>query len=759
MYGLPFLYGWKWYTWAREFFESTNKLNFLCAGNQLSKSSSQIRKCIDWATNQAKWVQLWASEPNQFWYLYPSQDVVNAEFATKWKQFLPRGRYKEDSYYGWKEMKKGKDIIGIQFNSGVMVLFKTYSKNPQHLQTGTCYAIFCDEELPVAIYDELVMRINATDGYFCFTKDHLVECKSGLKKIQDISVGDLVLTREGEYKPVIDVLKRDRFVIKRKLSNGETLEGTPDHKIWTENRGYVSLIDLTPMDILDTAYLWKIKKILLSIKVLNIVPLKVVEGIGIIVAKKAAILVKKEFGYILKYGKILMEKFQKATSSTIEMVISKTITYQTLSASVDPSTQNIIIKKFSQSMLQKNLLAKNVEKTFYQQPLRRVGLNFVLSNVGELLTRTKENVFIVVKSFLLEKIQRDVHVLPGVQLCRFAKTVYNITVKDNPNYYISGINVSNCMVFTATLGQEFWRKVMEPRSPDEEELKGSAKWTVSAYDCMFYEDGTASHWTKERIAALEAKCKNRTEVLKRVYGRFVMDVGLKYPTFQADRHLVKGHPIPSSWFIYAGVDLGSGGKSGHPAAICFTAVKPDFKQARVFLAWRGDGIETTDGDIWNKYVQLVREHKLNVTTCYYDFASKDFEIIAGRSDYAVIKAEKGHEKGEQMINTMFKHDMVLIYENEETAKLANELSSLLEGKNKRACKDDLIDAFRYSISSLPIDFSGITSIVSVEEKETIEKPLTEMQKEIAERRKQFMEKGDQDGDIEAEFNYWNDLYN
>lgn len=752
MYGLPFLYGWKWYTWAREFFESTNKLNFLCAGNQLSKSSSQIRKCIDWATNQAKWVQLWASEPNQFWYLYPSQDVVNAEFATKWKQFLPRGRYKEDSYYGWKEMKKGKDIIGIQFNSGVMVLFKTYSKNPQHLQTGTCYAIFC------------------------FVAGTKIETDRGSVNIEDIKVGDMVLTHDG-FRRVKKTMNKKSEVITRKFSNGSEITGTYDHPFWTQNRGWVQYGQLTENDILITVP--ECKNISRSYYLTDRFTK---EHQSTKISEKE--IISEEMGHIftLSYGSNIIRKtFLMDMSFIIRMKTHLITGLKILNALVEKSIQGFI--SYKNGKIKKRIYSNviNVEKNLHQEAVKEEHQDFAHKNVEDHILRLNAKSAEIKKK--LEKNQNNCFVLKDVQIQQKHQIVYNLELEENNTYFANGILVHNCdeelpvhiydelvmrinatdgffhMVFTATIGQEFWRKVMEPRSPDEEELKGSAKWTVSAYDCMFYEDGTASHWTKERIAALEAKCKNRTEVLKRVYGRFVMDVGLKYPTFQADRHLVKGHPIPSSWFIYAGVDLGSGGKSGHPAAICFTAVKPDFKQARVFLAWRGDGIETTDGDIWNKYVQLVREHKLNVTTCYYDFASKDFEIIAGRSDYAVIKAEKGHEKGEQMINTMFKHDMVLIYENEETAKLANELSSLLEGKNKRACKDDLIDAFRYSISSLPIDFSGITSIVSVEEKETIEKPLTEMQKEIAERRKQFMEKGDQDGDIEAEFNYWNDLYN
>src|SRR3990167_11560215 len=57
--GLPFLHAFPWYKWSREFFDSTAKMNLLTAGNQSGKSVTQIRKCIDWATNVDKWPLLW----------------------------------------------------------------------------------------------------------------------------------------------------------------------------------------------------------------------------------------------------------------------------------------------------------------------------------------------------------------------------------------------------------------------------------------------------------------------------------------------------------------------------------------------------------------------------------------------------------------------------------------------------------------------------------------------------------------------------
>ncbi len=164
---LPHLYGWKWYKWAREYFESHNHYNLLAAANQISKSSTQIRKVIHWATESSLWLQLWRTNPLQFWYLYPTKDVSTIEFEKKWvPQFLPREGMKNDSKYGWRVEYKNKYVHGLHFNSGVSIYFKTYAQDAQDLQTGTVDAIFCDEELPEELFPELNMRIGATDGYF-----------------------------------------------------------------------------------------------------------------------------------------------------------------------------------------------------------------------------------------------------------------------------------------------------------------------------------------------------------------------------------------------------------------------------------------------------------------------------------------------------------------------------------------------------------------------------------------------------------------
>ena len=479
--GLPFLYGWPWYRWARTFFESANKEgNFLCAANQISKSSTQIRKAIHWATDTNLWPDLWLRKPSQFWYLYPTQKQVNAEFETKWKLFLPTGSYKDDPYYGFTVEKYRGDILAIHFNSGVHIYFKTYMQNAASLQSGTCDAIFCDEELPEDLYAELKFRTTASDGYFN-------------------------------------------------------------------------------------------------------------------------------------------------------------------------------------------------------------------------------------------------------------------------------------MVFTATLGQEFWRKVMEPEKGEEETFPGAHKQTVSLYDAMTYEDGRVSQWTMERIKQIEAQCPTANDVLKRVYGKFIVIGGRKYESFDIKRHVKPKHPLSKNWVIYAAVDPGSGGRN-HPPAILFLAVKPDYRQGRFFLGWQGDdGKNYTNGDVFEKYVEMKKEHKLVVTQAWYDWSSKDFHLIAERNGEAFSKAEKDHEIGVDVLNTLFKNDMLAIYEDPELQKLAAQLASLKATTLKRNADDDLADCARYSAAKVPWDWTAITGATL--EEETPEKPMNDMQRQVADRRKAFDDNNERERQrVEDEFAEWNEAY-
>ena len=316
------------------------------------------------------------------------------------------------------------------------------------------------------------------------------------------------------------------------------------------------------------------------------------------------------------------------------------------------------------------------------------------------------------------------------------------------------------MCFTATLAQHHWMLTMEPPSPSDEKHPDALKIQVSLYDSQKFEDGSLTHWTDAKIEAAKRNCPTQAEIDRRIYGRFVKSHGLRYESFSLDKNLSEPHPLPKSWLVYGAVDPGSGGQSGHPAAIVFVGVSPDYKQARVFRAWRGDGIPTTASDILEKYKEL--RAGLNIVQQYYDWASKDFFLIASRQGESFLQAEKGREIGVGILNVLFRNRMLSIQRGDpELDKLVHELCSLPVDGDKTKAADDLVDALRYCCASIPWDFSDLensTNMMDDLKKEKAPKvELTESQK----RRNWFLgidqPKDDNNDEITEQFDFRNDM--
>lgn len=472
--GLPFLYNFPWYKWSREFFDSTARICLLTAANQSGKSVTNIRKCLDWATNTSKWPALWPTRPQQFWYFYPSAEMVQIEFETKWRTLLPTGKYQHDQFledgepnpYRWKVIRFQGKIAGIKFvTTNVSVYFRTYSQKVSNLQASTVHAIFADEEVPVEYYDELMFRLTATAGYF------------------------------------------------------------------------------------NT-------------------------------------------------------------------------------------------------------------------------------------------------------------------------------------------------VFTATIGQEFWRLALEPEAHEDESLPQAAKWSVSLYDCMKFMDGKPSHWTLERIQEVIANCSTHEEVLRRVHGKFIRNSnGLIYPQFNLKKNFGPNppKPVPSDWLIYGGADTGSGGKTvgkkkaGHPSALCYIAVRPDYKFGRIFKAWRGDGVSTTSVDVVNKHIELIGNK--SPTLMWYDFANAEFRTISRGMGYTFLPANKSHDKGEYILNVLLKHGMLELDSGDaEIYKLGVEFSSVRRDQSKNHRLDDLSDAARYASVEIPWDLSDLPLDLSKIMNESANTPTQTAEEVAAEER-------------------------
>ena len=261
-------------------------------------------------------------------------------------------------------------------------------------------------------------------------------------------------------------------------------------------------------------------------------------------------------------------------------------------------------------------------------------------------------------------------------------------------------------VFTATLGQEYWRRVMEPKTVDEEIYKNALKLTVSLYDSQYYVDGTPSRWTTERIDQVINECPTDADIQRRVFGRFVKSSGLKFQSFDIHRNTIEAFPIPKLWAIFSAVDPGTGGAEGHPAAMLFCAVRPDYKFGIIFRARRMDGIATASPDILKEYRN--QKGPLLVQRQIYDYKDKDFFLVAEQQGESFEKADKSRDAGVGLLNSLFKNGMLTIQRGDpELNKLIVELSSLAENEDKRKAKDDLADCARYMAMAVPWDFSDL----------------------------------------------------
>lgn len=273
-------------------------------------------------------------------------------------------------------------------------------------------------------------------------------------------------------------------------------------------------------------------------------------------------------------------------------------------------------------------------------------------------------------------------------------------------------------VFTPTIGQDFWRRVLQPDSAKEELLPDAYKRQVSMYECQKYMDGSIAPWNLTKIKRAEAKCPTEAAVARRIHGRFVQDSNLKYPSFSRANNVITGHPLPKSWHIYCGIDYGSGGTDGHPPAIVFVGANPDFTQARAFAGWLGDDGSVYDAKaVIDKYRDLKNRWSLDVTEAFYDYHCKDLHTIAAQLGESLTPAEKGHDIGETILNTLFKNQMLMVYDYEELAPLIVQLTNVKKIADKRQAIDDMVDCLRYAVAKLPWGFDSIGLAVELKPKE------------------------------------------
>lgn len=278
------------------------------------------------------------------------------------------------------------------------------------------------------------------------------------------------------------------------------------------------------------------------------------------------------------------------------------------------------------------------------------------------------------------------------------------------------------MVFTATIGQEYLFLAMERQGQPEELFKDAFKRQISAFDCMFHADGSPSKiWTRHFIEQeLIPKYRNEREILRRVQGRFVKDTALLFAEFQRFQNTEKaGETDVTGWRTFVGIDYGAGGDCGHSSAIVVVKVNRDYSEGRVVQVWHSRKQRMTQSDLLVRYKLMCPE--IGQHTCFADWAAVDLFTLAARQNVAMHKAEKSHDIGIPLLNSLFgDRQLKICLGTADAEQLCAELTSLSEDQPKRKRTDDTADALRYAVSLIPWRLKRLTTAVTAQEIKTSE---------------------------------------
>lgn len=264
------------------------------------------------------------------------------------------------------------------------------------------------------------------------------------------------------------------------------------------------------------------------------------------------------------------------------------------------------------------------------------------------------------------------------------------------------------MVGTPTRGQLYWSKIQSGKI----KLPNCFIKTVSMYDCLVYEDGTKSIWSKADIQRIEQSLPDQREIDIRVHGLFKASLdSISYPTFDSSIHVIKPHSI-DDWELWAGLDYGIGGIEAHPSAIVIAAVRPDYEAARIIKLWKGDdGVKRTVDEVIELYLEFCAQYGVEqIENTYYDWACGEMGVIAENKGLSFQKANKSRETGKNLLNSLFKNNMLLIFEQADGShtKFIEEIETLTSSTNKKKSGvDDLVDGSRYCLSNVPFSFANV----------------------------------------------------
>jgi hypothetical protein len=280
---------------------------------------------------------------------------------------------------------------------------------------------------------------------FCFVKGTKILTNKGEINIEDLNIGDYVLTRVG-YKRIVSKFARFSEVITRC-----GITGTPDHPFIT-SKGIVKFKNLKASHII---YTWNEKQS--TIKATNFIDIQIQRGnIYEIISGHTQKGINRLSHYIGSFGKFIMVKLKTSIQYIIKTGTVLIIKLKISNVYLKQNTNHIMPKKDykSQKITTEtiNCCKKIEKKPKYGTSLKKVknGILNIIRKVSQkhILKDLRKNVYSAKKSIclLLRNLwHAQLNVMRKISGKRKnLQKVYNFEVEDSHEYFANGILVHNC---------------------------------------------------------------------------------------------------------------------------------------------------------------------------------------------------------------------------------------------------------------------------------------------------------------------------
>jgi len=307
----------------------------------------------------------------------------------------------------------------------------------------------------IDLKNELLALPYGKNDDMCFIAGTKIATKYGYKNIEKLTIKDKIITPFG-----IKSIKKVGFTGYKKVINNLGLTGTPDHKVFQKNKGFIKLEKCYNESVsklcLNTLIHFQYQKLLYLME----------QNISLWVERKDIILVsqvpiKEEKilkDFMWRFGKILQEKgLKKVTQFTIKTAILLITTLKTWIVFKVMNISNYIAQALKEKnkvlitwlnmpdQRQSNGTNLQKQKSFTKElqkiygKIKKKSQHFVLFAI-----KSSKHIFLKEQSFALINAETKIAGKNTEKRGGQEKKVYNLSVENPSVYFANNILVSNC---------------------------------------------------------------------------------------------------------------------------------------------------------------------------------------------------------------------------------------------------------------------------------------------------------------------------